>query len=279
MTNPEPFIYVLDIDGTVIGDITYQVAEWEILKLVDPRKLKVFKQNLIDHLRSGLLRPQLADFIMHLKTINSNSEFFMYTASDDKWAQFLVPCIEAACNVKFARPIFSRKHCIFTGHRCMKSLSKISNAVYNKVKSKMGFKKPAHVLEHMILIDNNNVLLDKEARRGIICPSYNYKQPYDVLRTVDLKLLHDNMYTVSKVLAKYDLIDDKMVNSKYSSFQILAAYYGEFANRLNHLSKSSSAIDYESKDKFWMKLANAIIALQQKKVSKDTIVKYVNSKF
>lgn len=280
MVDQEPCIYTIDIDGTLIGDITYHVAEWEMLSKYDRKKLKTFKTQLIQSLQNGLLRPHVADFITHIKANNNRCEFFLYTASDDKWAQFLVPCIEAACGCKFARPIFSRKHCLIIDKSIKKSLMNISTAVFNKLKnnSTLNLRKPTQVYDNMILIDNNKVLLDKEQRKCIICPSYDYECSYDILRLIDTNILAANSQGIASILQKYDFIDPKESSRASGQFGIIALYYEGYAMTLRTMHKTIIAQERQRRDKFWLNLANAIVALQLKHVNKESIVKYINNK-
>lgn len=281
----EPFVYVIDIDGTLVGDVTYEVCEWEILQRYEPKKLKAFRAKLIDHLREGLMRPFISDFLTMMKQANDNTEFFVYTASDDKWAQFFVPCIETACGCKFSRPIFTRKHCLSMDKSLKKSLVKISNQVWTKLKPKYGgslFKNAAHVSEHMLLIDNNKVLIEKETRKGIICPSYEHNIIYDVLRNIDERVLHENTYGIMQVLAKYSLVDHNKLNNMSGknnhsvSYALLALYYEAYAD---HLRVFHRKMDRSSKrDRYWLNLAHMIETLQSKRISKESMIKYINGK-
>lgn len=272
----DPTIFVIDIDGTLVGDVSFQVCEWEILQMYEPKKLKAFRQKLIEHLRNGLMRPFIADFIASMKQNNEYTEFFLYTASDDKWAQFFVPCIEVACGYKFARPIFSRKHCLQFDKSLKKSLIKISNQVFARLKIKYAnlLKSRVHLAEHMILIDNNKVLVDKETRKGIICPSYEQKITYDILRNLDDRLFHMHAYHIAQILEKYDLIE-AVTSSRTSSYMLLSLYYASLSSHMKDFAK----VDHTSrKDRYWLTLGNLIISLQQRDIPKDSMIKYINKK-
>lgn len=269
-------VFVIDIDGTIIGDILYEVCEWEIIMKCDPRKIKFFKQRLIAHLRAGLLRPYLADFVTTLKKQNEANEFFVYTASDDKWAQFLIPCIESACNVKFKRPIFSRKHCIVSTMSVKKCLANISTQVFQRLKPMGIYKNKTQLHNQMILIDNNYVLIDQETKKGIICPTYDHKIVYDVLRNLDEYILHERIGDIIGILQKYSLIPQISEKDVLSSYQILAMYYKNYSNKL---SQYSSLLEKGIKrDKYWLNLANLFVALNKKGVSTDKMIKYINTK-
>ena len=278
MSNQELCVYTIDIDGTLIGDITHHVAEWEILSRYDKKKVKQFKTNLIQALQKGLMRPHVAEFINHIKANNERAEFYLYTASEDKWAQFLVPCIEAACGCKFARPIFSRKHCLLVDRSLKKSLQCISTSIFNKLKARYSIKKASYVYDNMILIDNNKVLIEKEVRKGILCPSYDYPHSYDVLRLIDPSILEHQINGITNILAKYELVDERSVARQQQPHNVLASYYEDYAKSLRSMQNTIVVQDRHKRDKFWIQLANAIVALQSKRVSKDHLIKYINAK-
>ena len=62
----EPLIFIIDIDGTMIGDIKPQVMMYEMniaLKRVD-KKINVFNvKEFQNKLRSGIIRPYFSKFI------------------------------------------------------------------------------------------------------------------------------------------------------------------------------------------------------------------------
>ena len=277
MSYSDPYLFLLDIDGTLVGDITYHVVEWEILTRFDKKKLRVFKQQLIDSLKSGLLRSSLSDFLTQLKTHNESTEFYLYTAGETKWVHFLIPCIEQACGFKFNRPYFTRNHCQFTTNSVKKSLAKISPIIYSKLKTKYNFKSSNAVLDNLILVDNTRVLGDKELKRWIACPTYEYKALYDVLRNLDSNVFHEHSLAIATIMQKYGImrsLSSSAVEKSYSGYLIAASYYEDYARDLRAYAKSNRS----TKDKFWISLANAIIILHKKKVSKDSMVKYINSK-
>lgn len=273
MTLKLPYVFVIDIDGTLIGDVMYHVSEWEILSQYNNKQLRTFRNELVEHLRSGLLRPHFTDFISQFR---STCEFYIYTASDDKWAQFLVPCIEAACGVKFARPIFSRRHCIVDGSNTKKSLSRVSGLVFSRLKVKYGFKSIGQVYQQMMLIDNNKVLVDKESKKGVLCSSYTYMQPYDVLRNLHTIIFNSNAYRILTILARYGVVQSSHVRSNANAIQLLAIYHSSLAGNLMRYSKELSYYDTEKKDKFWAKLSGIVSVCLEKQLSCDNLIKYVN---
>jgi hypothetical protein len=56
-----PFIFIFDIDNTIIGNISHQLNEYEILELINPSLIKNY--DITEDLKFGLLRPNFKDFI------------------------------------------------------------------------------------------------------------------------------------------------------------------------------------------------------------------------
>ena len=95
-----PIVVLLDLDKTLIGDVSPQVEEYSIinninveLQTLGQKKIPYNKKKLENELRNGIIRPYLQKFINLLKTYE-NVEVFIYTASDDKWAKTIIPVID-----------------------------------------------------------------------------------------------------------------------------------------------------------------------------------------
>jgi hypothetical protein len=248
-------ICVLDIDGTIIGDVTSQVMEWEILSKFDKSKLRMFRLQLISHLRNGLLRPFLADFIHKLKKIGTEN-IYVYTASDDSWAQMIVPCIESAAGVKFNRPIFSRKHCIVNAGSMQKSLKLISDKILR------GRGKGADIYKNIFLIDNNSVLIHDERKLGVLCPTYNVAIPTDVLKNIDQTVFTNNCTQILKIIQRYGFC----LHNETSSYMILSKYYDYYAGVLKNHARTYKG---EQSDTYWLDIGNHI----SKNDSRNSLVK------
>lgn len=272
---PDPIFVILDIDGTLIGDISFCVCEWEILSRIDHRKLRQLRAFLISYLKSGLLRSGIADFLTNLRSVRDDIEFIIYTASDDKWASFLVPCIESAIGIKLARPIFTRKDCVGKSSSSYKSLAKISQRVFRAFKTKYpALKSEKHVAKMMVMIDNNHVLREKEVSRCIICPTYDYCTPYDVLKNADAASLSQNYKLVCEILHRYDLIPSHTLSHIDS-----LGYHGAMSLYHAALSKSfKSFVPRLPKDSFWYSLSHDFVAGLKKDQSLDSIIKHIKKK-
>jgi hypothetical protein len=268
----QPLIIVLDIDGTIIGDVTYEVCEWELLRAYEPKKLKQYRSTLRAHLEAGLLRPHLADFLLKIHASNDHVHFYIYTASDDQWAQFLVPCIEAVTGIKFSRPIFSRKHCAVSPKAVTKSLTDIAPGIFSRLKSKYKKLNSAKaLLRNMCIIDNNNVLSDIP-HRCVLCPTYSWSSPYDLTKTLDERILAKETENITRLLHSYQLLPRVLTNSN----QFLSDYY----SALGRAYKSTSPNSFV-KDEMWLHVASLLMtSIKRYGHGKDmtSVVKYINQR-
>lgn len=205
---PLPRIFVLDIDGTMIGNITPQLCEYSLLMTYQKSKMKALKAIVVGHLKEGAMRPGLTDFLENVRK-SSDVEVFVYTASDDVWAKFIVPCIEEATGFRFNRPLFTRKHCTQVGKGASldyrKSLTSVSSHIQRalKTKHKVSYKLD-DIVQNSILIDNKPDVLadhDKESHRLVTVPTYNATFYYDVLSNIEPPVLTKNMGRISNTLA------------------------------------------------------------------------------
>ena len=85
-------IFVLDLDGTIIGDCSYQCDIYNI----DNISKKNNKDTLLNCYKpdSKLIRPYFKYFFTKIKKIYPNSLFYIYTASEKIWAHKEIGLIE-----------------------------------------------------------------------------------------------------------------------------------------------------------------------------------------
>ena len=239
------FIF-LDIDGTMIGDILPQIAEWEIINKFEKSKMTSFKKNLKIQLQNGLLRPNLTSFIDTMKA-NNDCEFFIYTASNSEWAHFIIGVIENTIGFKFNRPLFTRDYCFASKHS-QKNLYDVCNIAFNKKRNvyiEKKIKSAKEFFQKSILIDNNHVLPKQEQTKLILCPTYNYKDIYDVTRLLSENTLTSNYLEISRILYHCDLFPK--VDSSHFSFPVFKSiYFSHLGNAIKDGVKNK-----QSKDTFW----------------------------
>ena len=279
----KPFCYFLDIDGTMIGDVSPQVYEWDIVTKYDPSKLPQLKKNICSQLSSGLLRKGLSTFLDFLRSRHGQDgcEFFVYTASDTKWANFIVPCIETVIGQKFNRPLFTRPNCIrANGGEFKKSLVHISPAVIRKLRPKYGSDNMdamnvMDVMGRFVLVDNNRVLNKSEEGRLILCPTYGYVDLYDILRLVPEDILQLNFIEIASILQSHGLFPEMAESTRVAlPFQVFKAiYYSTIGKQIKENIKQELFI---SEDAFWTRLGNILHAHKDTNTLKDSSVRSIN---
>ena len=274
----KPFVFLFDIDGTIIGEILPQVCEWEIINLFDKSKLTQFKKNLCSQLKTGLIRSGFTTYLDFLKLKHPTAEFFIYTASDGIWAQFLVPCIESVIGIQFHRPLFTRKHCNFnapltkgTHQHHQKSISGILPILLKKLKVQYPDVTEKHIMNNICLIDNNHVLSQPESRKLIMCPSYYYIDVYDIIRLIPEEILMSQYGDISIILKKYGFFPK--TDTRNISFLVFKKMYFEYvASWIKEKLKQSSQID-----NFWPKLGNVMHKLDDYERLDNSVIKSINA--
>lgn len=235
-----PRVLLLDIDGTVIGRIASAVCEHTILTMSAARSIddvvvvtpsarkaaeRVMRASLVSRLRHGIIRPGFDEFCRQATATTANAattatlgapiELFVYTAAEDRWATFIVSCIESAIGVRFNRPLFTRRDCIVANDMgsasLRKSISRVLPAILTRLRRK-GY--DASVIPDVkalractALIDNTHDVGhdDTDTARIVRCPTYNYSYQYDVLSRVDVDFLHKRFPSILPLLQRYDL--------------------------------------------------------------------------
>uniref|UniRef100_A0A6C0CU02 FCP1 homology domain-containing protein n=1 Tax=viral metagenome TaxID=1070528 RepID=A0A6C0CU02_9ZZZZ len=207
ISKKDPFIILLDLDHTIQGNIQPQLDEYNFISYLNDKTKSKLKQNR-DQLKrdfmKGLLRPQFRTFINKMRSRFPNVEFFVYTASDDDWAKYIIKVIEEASTIRFNKRIFSRSDCIFdqkSGH-FMKSLNKLKPELFKILKSKYKLSN-MDSLKHILLIDNNYVLYDNESKSLIKCPSYTSTIRVDMLRSLPVSFIKNNQELISMYILGY----------------------------------------------------------------------------
>jgi hypothetical protein len=121
-------ILILDLDNTIIGDITYQALSYNLgERLKATENTLTYNRNTINKIISlnykkntGIIRPNFIKFFNFIKLKIPNILIFIYTASTKEWANKEILWIEKNNKIKFNRPLFTRENC------------KLQNNLYNK---------------------------------------------------------------------------------------------------------------------------------------------------
>jgi|LakMenEpi03Aug12_release.lakeMendotaPanAssembly.Ray.scaffolds.fasta_scaffold263174_2 hypothetical protein len=198
-----PYIFIFDIDGTIIGEIHHQILEWELLKIIEPSLIKNF--DISEYLNNGMLRPNFKDFIEFINKKYKNVEIFVYTNSSYGWAKYgIIPNIQKNINNKINEPYFTRDD--------SNNMQKLLGNLYDNIIETLIPKYPLLKLEknkdfvfqnQIVFIDDIKENLKDYPQKQILCPEYTYADCYDMK---------------SRIIDKYHIKEDKFDNEKVLNF-------------------------------------------------------------
>jgi len=253
----EPIVFLIDLDGTMIGNILPQLYEYylikdinkEIKKVNNEKQIKFNSKILNDELNKYIIRPYLEKFLKKIDKTYENIELFVYTASTPDWAQIIIPYIERITKFKFNRPILSRKNIVtLNDNSYIKSIDKIKPLIYKSLRRKKIYNlNNINDLKYITLIDNTkNILIEKN--NLIHCPTFDYRHQIDYLRMVP-----------QDILKKYYIIVEKNLSLDHSTN--LYGFYSNYYKLLNeHFKICSEKNNKYLEDKYWY---NFLIILKQ----------------
>ena len=188
MQHGAPMVILLDIDGTLIGDITPQVVVYDLCNRVKIHgakdasciKPQLQQRDFQEKLRDGIIRPHAKAFLVEMQ--RHGVEVFIYTASEKKWAEFLIKNIEQSIEYKFNRPIFTRNDCVQEhAGKCIKHVRSVLPAIVRSINKKYRSKFKALDFQGKVMaIDNNNVYGDQDQNSLVVCSTYKYMYPENV---------------------------------------------------------------------------------------------------
>jgi hypothetical protein len=189
-----PLVILLDIDGTVIGDITPQVMIYDLVNRMKSHSRTPSAKGVTcpsfpvkevrEKLQDGIVRPHFHTFITEMT--KRGIELFVYTASEKKWAEFIVKQIEAAFDFKFNRPLFTRDQCHVVNGEWTKRISTVLPSIVRTLNKKHSVKfKVKDVVDNIIAIDNNRVYSRQDSDRLLLCPTYKYTSPENIAYVIN----------------------------------------------------------------------------------------------
>ena len=264
-----PYVFILDLDGTIIGDCSYQCDVYNIQEII--RGALVTNKQQMNKMQLGaitrqkticdkslnecykacskLIRPFFGVFINKMKKQYPNSYFFVYTASEKSWAVKEIGIIEKQNNMKFNRPLFTRDDCIIdSSGNIKKSVAKIMPAILKSIRAPKTF----DIKNNLLIIDNNPTFIDYKDNL-LICPTYNYLQfqnlwdniPHDYQKIAELKSFVSKLISSKKIYARHHNANAQMLERihrwLYRKYKRVNKYNATFEN-----------------DTFWKDIASAI---------------------
>lgn len=205
-----PYVFLLDLDGTVWGDVKFQSAAHSLCNALRKLGYKPKKSYAIPPAytpKSKLIRPGLVAFMKAVQGFLGNEvTFFIYTASERSWALQEIAWLEKAFGIQFARPIFTRDECtVDPSGNYRKSVGHVFPRIcrsLNRMRGKpLTQEERLHILENQLMcIDNNAVYTDRTSNL-LLCPDYNYTLFENLLDYIPPEALMDA--TIQKVVLTY----------------------------------------------------------------------------
>lgn len=245
----QPLVFVLDLDGTIVGDVKNQVLLYE---------LKSANVNIVYNIQksfdAGLIRPYFDVFVKNTKNRLPNAEFFIYTASEDRWANTIVTAIEKHISFKFNRPIFSRRHCVH--------MRKNLNMILPSIKRTLRKNYPNLRLENRIMIVDNNEVYD-DPKELVLCKTYDKCCIENIPSLIKEDIFIRHQSVITNIMRRfYDL--GSFTN--YIEFQ--KVFYAVYIRELD---------DTPQQDRFWMLLGKLLEVKNIHKFTPEAIA-YINKK-
>ena len=252
------YLFILDLDGTVLGDVRFQVAKYSLHQSLRRHGFRPAASGPVPHAfhqDMHLIRPGFGNWMKSMKKRFPDSHFFVYTASEKAWAKVEVPWIEKSLGVQFSRPIFTRDDCLAdpSVFNYRKSLTRILPKIWKSVGKKLTAAEKATILQtRTMIVDNTSVFVD-HTDHLLLCPDYAYTVFEDVLDGVP-PALHDA--TMVLALMNQGLVCPNAHNK--------ADPVKGLAHRYQWLAKRCHAVTHENQshvnDQFWRALRKLIAA-------------------
>ncbi len=230
MTNKLPYIFILDIDNTIIGNVDNCINESIILNYI----FKYCKMNniiancdkkldIIDELNEGLLRPYFIDFINFIKSKYKNIEIYLYTNSSYNWINNsgFIDNIEKIAKIKFNKPYFTRENAL----NRQKLLGNIYDVIIDKIVKKYPLlkidKNKKKVFDsQLVFIDDIPNNLNDYPDKQIMCPEYNYYPYYNIKEKLIYKYnINPEIFDNKELLTVFESENIPIYNENGSVYQ------------------------------------------------------------
>lgn len=251
------YIFIIDLDSTLIGNCTYQLQLFnkvELMKSYNGPKINV-KKILSPHYNEKvkLVRPNFTNFINKMREIyNNNVSFYIYTASSYNWANFQIKLIEKENNIKFNRPIFARNYCIMNNKYTKDKTDILFKKSITKILPKIKNAKDSDI----IIIDDSDVYINYKDYH-IQCKEYNY-----------------TLFNDTKAFLP-DYMNNDLINGMHCPYNHSDCSIKNKLRLYKWLYKTLSKINKQNEkyknDNFWINLTNAIEANKITEYTPDII--------
>lgn len=192
-SNNLPYIFILDWDGTIVGNVTWQSQQHNLHNLLRKHGFKTNKQYQIPpafYPNAKLVRPSFASFFKAMKKLYPDAQFYIYTASEKQWAYQEIAWVEKTHELEFNRPIFTRDDCTTdAAGSYRKSVARIFPRIMKSLSKKYNLSgsQRQYILENQLIIIDNNAVYTDRMDRLLLCPDYNYAVFENLLHGIPLE--------------------------------------------------------------------------------------------
>lgn len=268
-----PLVVVLDLDGTIIGDISPQIVSYELHKEMKQARAKInyTSKDLCAKLNNGIIRPFFSEFISKTRAAIPHVEFFIYTASEKKWATYIIGQLEKACKIKINRPIFTRSQCFPLANEYKKSLKLIKPAIFKALKNKYPLRDVKELNDRVLVVDNMDVYQGNDRKYHVHCKTYDFVYPENIPSMVDHGTFKKHCHIISKYTNRYMLFECR---PDYHDFQ--QKFYNYY---LGVLTKTYQDNNNYQKDNFFRLLYKMLVFIVLKKQYNkfdERVIQYIN---
>lgn len=250
-----PYVIFIDLDGTIIGDVTSHLQEWMVERgMMNQATGNPFVKQLKWSLSNGLMRPGFTEF-MHAAYSQHGIELFLATMSTRDWATVVIRNVEVVVGKKFNRPLFTRES--FANNQ--KSLSRMRGSVFAVLKKKYTDLKTQDQLNgRMMLIDNTDILAERNY--WVQCSTYDFRPHYDFLKNFDVQFLYKNFRKLKARMIEQGVIRRMNVQSGESPAEEFYLFLGQYYSKLSRqFSADAHNNGKELNDTFWRKCIKKLL--------------------
>jgi hypothetical protein len=263
-----PTLLILDMDGTIIGDSSWQTCFETIIDRIEPGQVDggIVKNTIRICLRKGFLRPFFIEFFNFLVGSFSNIEIFIYTAAEHSWAMKIIESIEAEYEIKFNRPVFSREYCGWhdrdsTGRWQMKKdIDILLPILFKKLSSKYCLIGNENLKERMLIVDDSPDVYHDKALNIIQCIPYRHIVPIDILSILPGHVVGYYYKDIADMLKRKMGIEVSRYRHKDFTKQFRIIYL-----------KYTLLTQMSSKDDFWKTFQILVDFCKDKKITPETL--------
>ncbi len=279
-----PLVMLLDLDGTLIGRVNLLICEYDLHREAARSRGagasaaasaagRALRESFTERLRHGILRPGVKRFVRRVEQMRAELagsatpiELFVYTASEDAWARFIIPCVEAAIGARFNRPLFVRSHCLVRqgSTELRKSIASLMPRLLRALRPRYPLLlDQGSLADRIVLVDNTSgVLIDPNERaRLLVCPTYDYQHVHDVLGRLPAGVLLTRPLLVATVLARHG-VGRGPPWAAATAAELASSYYLWLSQAIARTARPNELA--QRHDVFWEALRKNVLAIARR---------------